>query len=119
MAAPRAVHRRDLLRLRVATGARAMELSCQALHMQYLDLQRRADCHASSIPAHYEEPWLGEPPAVSSERALADLFAELSRQLEGVDVLRVVDAAWIADEALSRELGRLVAAFVARGGRVE
>jgi hypothetical protein len=113
------VHRRDLLRLRVATGARSMDLSCQALHMQYLDLQRRADHDTSATPAYYEEPWLGEPPAVSSARGLAELFAELSRQIEGVDVLRVVDAAWITDDDLSRELDRLVATFVARGGRVE
>lgn len=119
MAAPRAVHRRDLLRLRVGAGARSMELSCQSLHMQYLELQRRADRDLASTLAHYEEPWLGEPPAVASARPIADLFSELARQLEGVEVLRVVDAGWITDGALSRGLEQLIAAFVARGGRVE
>jgi hypothetical protein len=33
--------------------------------------------------------------------------------------LRVVGREWLADEGLNREVERLIAAFVERGGRVE
>lgn len=119
MPAERTVHRRDLLLLRAGSAERCMDLSCQALYMLHIDLMRTQGGGAPVDQAHYEEPWLGEPPSVAASRSLGELFSELSRQLEDVDVLRVIDCTWIADESLTRELKKLVATVVTRGARVE
>ncbi len=118
MPAQRTVRRRDVLLLRTGETSRCMELSCQALYMQYVDLERT---HGAEAPdqASYEEPWLGEPPAVTVPRTLRALFDTLARELEDVDLLRVLDCTWIVDETLTRELKQLVSTVVTRGGRVE
>lgn len=118
MSAARTVHRRDLLLLRPGRAPRHGELSCQVLHLLYLDCLRTSACADVNV-AHYEDPALGEPPSLTAPRQPADVLAELATQLESIDVVRVVDRAWITDENLARGLDRLLASVAARGGRVE
>jgi hypothetical protein len=87
-----AVDRRDFLLMRV-NRTDAVVLSCEQLYMRYVDA--RADG--------------------SSET----LFHALRSDLRGVRKLRLIKRSWLADEDLSRELDRVLAAFRADGGRVE
>ncbi len=109
------MNRRDLLLLRPTPRARVLELPCQRLYMQYLDIRRPNT--QSQIPP--DGHWLGEPEPSYECRSSQDLFDGLARELRGADVLRVVGRAWLADAELTREVDQLVAAFAARGGRVE
>ena len=105
------MNRRDFLFFRTAGTRRIVELSCERLYMRCLDVQ------LPNAPA--DEPWIGEPPRVVSGRTMTALFQDLERDLEGVDVLRLVDMRWLASEDLRRQLEAVLGAFRARGGRVE
>jgi hypothetical protein len=83
--------RRDLLLLRVRAGRHA-ELSCERLYMQFVDAQ--------------------------AEERTARLFTDLSRDLENVATVRVVDRAWLSSAELRSELEAALASFRMRGGRV-
>ena len=110
-----AVTRRDLLLLRATPNARVFELPCERLYMHYLDVARPR-VGPQVAPADY---WLGEPDAHYDAASAQDLFAGLARELDAADVVRVVGREWLADDELKREVERLIAAFVARGGRLE
>ena len=105
------MNRRDFLLFRTAGTRRIVELSCERLYMRCLDAQ---------LPnAPGDEPWLGEPPRVVSGRTVDELFQGLERDLEAVDVLRVVDTRWLASEELRQRLQATLDRFRARGGQVE
>ncbi len=61
------------------------------------------------------------PGRAFDERTTEQLFESLGRDLDGVDLLRVVDPRWLSegDEELQREFDRLLSSFRDRGGRVE
>jgi hypothetical protein len=48
----------------------------------------------------------------------ARLFEALASDLENADVVRLTDAEWLAHDDLNAAVARILAAFVARGGRV-
>ena len=115
--------RRDFLRLKTERGIRTLELSCQRLHMHYLE--RRAACGQSNtddpLDGDFDASEEGEPPTAFEERTTEQLFEHLARDLDGVDLLRVTGHRWLSegDEELRREFNRLLSSFRARGGRVE
>ena len=115
--------RRDFLRLKTERGIRTLELSCQRLHMHYLE--RRATGGQSNTGApldgDFDGSEGGEPPTAFEERTTEQLFERLRRDLDGVDLLRVTGHRWLSegDEELRREFNRLLSSFRARGGRVE
>ena len=111
----RSMNRRDLLLLRATASARVFELPCERLYMRYLDVRRpQAGPQASPL-----DDWPGEPEARHDVPSARDLFDDLARELRAADVVRVVGREWLADEELKREVERLIAAFVERGGRVQ
>jgi hypothetical protein len=61
----------------------------------------------------------GEPPAVLDRRTPDDLFRGIADDLTSADTLRVIGRQWLAGNFLSKPFDDLVAAFIARGGRVE
>jgi hypothetical protein len=83
--------RREFLLLR-ATRDREAELSCERLYMRYVD--------------------------AAVDGTTARLFEALARDLQNADVVRLTDAEWLADDDLNAGVARILAAFVARGGRV-
>ena len=115
--------RRDFLRLKTERGIRTVELSCQRLHMHYLE--RRATGSKSDTGGPLDEDFdaaeEGEPPTAFEERTTEQLFANLEHDLDGADLLRVTGHRWLSegDEELRREFNRLLSWFRARGGRVE
>ena len=115
--------RRDFLRLKTERGIRTVELSCQRLHMHYLE--RRATGSQSDTGGPLDEDFdaveEGEPPTAFEERTTEQLFANLERDLDDADLLRVTGHRWLSegDEELRREFDRLLSWFRARGGRVE
>lgn len=111
---PTPIARRDLLLLRSTPQARVYELPCQRLYMRYVDARRVSN---SAPPADEAGP--GEPDAVIHADGPPAIVAALAAELDGADVLRVCDREWLADPDLRREVERLMAAFTARGGRVE
>lgn len=108
------MNRRDLLLFRTSAGKRVFELACERLYMRYLDTQR-----LSAPAAPLDDHWLGEPDPQYAPPSASDLFDGLRRDLEGADVLRVIDRQWLADPALAREVDALIARFRAAGGVVE
>jgi hypothetical protein len=82
--------------------------------MRYVDAARgRPD------PAPREEAGPGEPETVVEAGGPLALVAALAVELNDADVLRIRDREWLADHGLRREVEALIAAFTARGGRVE
>ncbi|HJN43528.1 MAG: hypothetical protein QGI10_07120 [Vicinamibacterales bacterium] len=110
--------RRDLLLLRTAEHDRVVELSCERLFMRYNDA-RAIGGQLGGAEGAGDAPWDGEPPTDIEERTCEELFQDLDRELRGADVLRVLDRNWLVGEELRQEVDALLAAFRARGGRVE
>jgi len=111
------MNRRDFLLLRTVARSRVAELSCERLYMRQLDI--RLTGRRPEIDFPDGDPSAGEPPAVFGRRTTGQLFDNLERDLEGIDVLRVVDARWLAGNDLRSELEALLGSFRSRGGRVE
>ena len=115
--------RRDFLLLKTQRGVRTVELSCQQLHMQYLERHAtggRPDPGSPPGP-DFDPAEGGEPPTAFDERTTEQLFLNLRRDLEDADVLRVTGHRWLSegDGELLREFDKLAFSFRARGGRVE
>lgn len=108
------MNRRDFLSLKVTRQGRTLELSCQGLYMQSLDVQV---CHAEAADAH--EPWMGEPPTVWATPPADDLWERLEADLRGAQHLRVMESEWLESTSLGRRLLPLLDSFRDRGGRVE
>ena len=111
------MNRRDFLRLKTESGIRTLEVSCQRLHMHCLE----ARVTSGQQGLDFDPAEGGEPPTAFDKPTIVQLFESLGRDLDGVDVLRVVGHRWLSegDEELRREFDTLVASFRARGGRVE
>ncbi len=109
--------RRNFLMLKTERGIRTLEISCQQLYMYYLE--RRVTSGQLDEDFHPAED--GEPPTAFDERTTEQLFESLGRDLDGVDLLRVVGPRWLSegDEELQRGFDGLLSSFRARGGRVE
>jgi hypothetical protein len=108
--------RRDFLLFRRTRHARIIEIPCERVYMHYLDASVTAP-RPSDAPR--DESMLGEPAPELAERTTKDVLETLDTQLKDVDLVRVIDRHWLAADALSREFDEFLAAFVARGGRVE
>jgi hypothetical protein len=120
--------RRDFLLLKAQPGTRTVELSCQQLHLNYLERRvtsgppdTRGQLGKDFDPAEFDPAEEGEPPTAFDERTTKQLFANLERELDGADILRVTGHRWLSegDGELLREFDRVVSSFRARGGRVE
>ncbi|HIF08356.1 MAG TPA: hypothetical protein EYQ64_15885 [Gemmatimonadetes bacterium] len=111
------MNRRDFLRLKTERGVRSVEISCQRLHMYCLE--------SRVTSTQFDQPFDpiedGEPPAAFEKPTTGQLFENLRRDLDGVDVLRVVEYRWLSegDGELQREFEGLLSAVRDRGGRVE
>jgi hypothetical protein len=106
------MNRRDFLFLKREPARRIAELSCERLYMRVVDTQL--------VSAHADDgPGEGEPPAVFDTRTIEQMFADLERDLRGVDLVRVVGAEWLAAPELKGRLESVLRAFRAAGGRVE
>jgi hypothetical protein len=104
--------RRDFLLFRRTRHARIIEIPCERIYMHYLGAPvTEARPQDESMP--------GEPTPAFTERTSQDVLNTLDTQLKDVDVVRVIDRHWLAADALSREFDAFLAAFIARGGRVE
>jgi hypothetical protein len=106
------MNRRDFLLFKPAASRRIAELSCERLYMRVVDTQRE-----SARPG--DEPGDGEPPAVFDVRTTNQVFADLERDLRGVDLVRLVDAEWLVAPELKGRLESVLRAFRVAGGRVE
>lgn len=84
------MRRRDLLLLRPERGATV--LSCEALFMRFLDAE-----NAGTVD---------------------QLFANLSRDLDQVNAVTLVDPVWLSRDDLRARVDAALAAFRARGGRI-
>ena len=109
------MNRRDFLLFRTEQKTRVAEVSCHRLYMRYLDTQARVH---DSDGSRSVETWEGEPPAELAVQSARELFADLDRQLQTVDVVRVLDAEWLAADGFRREFEDVISAFQDRGGRV-
>lgn len=117
------MNRRDFLLLRAEprgsdTMPRVVELSCERLYMRWLDTQATGGQPDELADSAERSLWGGEPPARFAERTPQHLFEQLDRELQTVEVLRVVDSQWLVGH-LRRDFDNLMASFRARGGRVE
>jgi len=109
-----AVNRREFLLFKRVRGRRVAELSCERLFMRVVDSQMVRGSNVGS-----DDPPAGEPPRVVDEITTHELFADLERELRGVDAVRVVDAAWLTSAELRQRLDSVLDEFRASGGRVD
>ena len=107
------MNRREFLLFKKVRGQRVAELSCERLFMRVVDSQLMRGSNVDS-----DDPWAGEPPRVVDEITTHEVFADLERELRGVDVVRVIDAAWLTSAALRQRLDSVLDGFRAGGGRV-
>jgi len=111
------MNRRDFLFLRRTPRGRTLELSCRALYMRTLDVEAPTKQSESTVFDH--EPWMGEPPADFEKPSGANWLQQIEIELRDVDVLKLLDEEWLEPTGISVQLQPLIAAFRARGGRVE
>ena len=111
------MNRRNFLMLKTERGIRTLELSCQRLHMYCLEMR----VTSGQQDEDFDPTQDGEPPTAFDERTTEQLFESLGRDLDGVDLLRVVEHRWLSegDEELQTGFDGLLSSFRARGGRVE
>lgn len=112
------MNRRDFLFLRGTPSGRVLELSCRSLYMRHLDSELLARSERQSSELDYE-PGMGEPPTLFAGVADAALLRQVEDGLKHVDVVRVREGEWLASTWLGDRIEPLLAAFRARGGRVE
>ena len=105
--------RRDFLRLRRTEAGKQLELSCRALYM------RCADATIEPEPVPEWEPWMGEPPLVIERRSVDEILSTLEQELSGVQTLCLLDPEWLDNLAQADRVRGVIAAFTARGGRVD
>ncbi len=86
------INRRDFLRLPRRALARRLEIRGEPFLMRFLDAK-----------------------ANGTE---AEVFARLEADLREVDELCIVDITWLRHDDIGPELGRVLNAFRARGGKV-
>ena len=86
------MNRRDFLAFKMDHENHGAELSCEQLYMRYLD---------STVDGTTEQ-----------------FFQKIEQTLSGVRVLHLTERSWLACEEL-KPMESLIAAFRARGGRVE
>jgi len=110
------MNRRDFLFFKREPARRIAELSCEQLYMRVVDTQLVS---ARTGDLSGVEPFEGEPPAVFETRTTEQVFADLERDLRGVDLVRVVGAEWLASPDLKGRLESVLTAFRAAGGRIE
>jgi hypothetical protein len=85
------VNRRDFLLVR--TEGRTTVLSCEALFMRFLDAQ--------------------------NDGTTDQLFANLTRDLDQVTSVKLVDRSWLSRDDLRARVDDVLGAFQRRGGRIE
>ena len=107
------MNRREFLSFGSRDRQRIVELSCECLYMQYLDVQLTWGPQEGATPAE-QQVWGGEPTAVFESRSVEQLFGEIERDLEQADVLRISEPEWLATEPLCQAVEALIAAFRAR-----
>jgi hypothetical protein len=111
------MNRRDFLFLRRTPRERVLELSCQALYLRTLEGDAPTTQSEGTVFTH--EPWMGEPPADFDKPAADDWLCQIENQLKDVDVLKLIDDEWLKATTISDQIEPLIAAFRARGGRVD
>lgn len=92
---------------------RTVEMSCERLHMSYLDLQA-----ASDPPPSPDGPSFAEPPATLPHRHVDDWLRDLESQLADVDVIRVVGEEWLRPDDLRAHVAALLDRLAKRGVRI-
>jgi hypothetical protein len=113
------MNRRDFLRLGTRGKERVLELSCERLHMRWVDARVTATTAAGGGARDDVAVWEGEPPLDVAVPTADQLLTELDEGLAGVRVLRVAGLEWLAETDFGREVQDRLDAFRRRGGRVE
>src|SRR5215475_11172045 len=111
------MNRRDFLFLRPTPRGRTLELSCRALYMRTLDAHAPTSQPEGAVFEH--ESWMGEPPADFQKSDADDWLRQVDAQLREVDILKLLDQEWLTPTGIDEQLEPVLAAFRARGGRIE
>jgi hypothetical protein len=111
------MNRRDFLFLRRTPRGRTLELSCHDLYIRTLNANAPTTPSKEDIYEH--EPWMGEPPADFQKSEGDDWLQQVEAQLRDVEILKLVDQEWLTPTGIHEQLGPVLNAFRARGGRIE
>ena len=92
------MNRRDFLCLRTERSRRVAHLSCERLYMHYQHATLTTD--GPGVKTHGDTPPLlelgdDEPPAVLTPRSTRQLLADIGRDVESADAVRVIDTSWL------------------------
>jgi hypothetical protein len=109
------VHRRDFLLLRRPSSPRIVELSCERLHMAYVDVQMAAT-EPDERPGDFS---FAEPAAIRPQRDVDEWLRDLEAELGDADVVKVAGDEWLRPDALRAAIEAMLERLVQRGVRVE
>jgi hypothetical protein len=113
------MNRRDFLLFRTEGRIRVVELSCQKLFVNYLDLcSGIAQAAPEAGTLDDSDWWAGEPPLQIESAAPDDFFRQVQADVMDADQLRVVDMEWVAQGEFRIRVETLLAAFRATGGEI-
>jgi len=114
------MNRRDFLLFRTRKKERIVELSCERLYMQHLDIAAgaaRASAHAQPLEAPFWSE--GEPPLLIDQPTSEEFFQDLQCELLNADVVRIRDSHWLVGEEIRRSLDDVLAVVRAAGRPIE
>ena len=100
------MNRRDFLRFKTEHGIRTLELSCQRLHLHYVERRvtgGRLDTD-DPLDQDFDPTEDGEPPTAFEERTTEQLFEHLERDLDGEQLRARLES--LMKPAERRRLGR-------------
>jgi hypothetical protein len=112
--------RRAFFRMTLRGRERVLELSCERLHVRWVDAEARSGVPGSgALGGRGAGAVDGEPPLDVRVPTRVQLMAELEKGLTEVDVLKVTGREWLEAGEFGREVASRIQAFGRRGGRVE
>ena len=122
------MNRREFLAFRVTRSGTTLELSCEALYMQFVDARSgggeipmpmaEADAAADVSQDASQDVWQGELTTMLARPSADELLARLERDLAAAQRLRILQAEWLGSTELGARLAPIFTAFRARGGEL-
>lgn len=103
-----------------SNGKEVIELSCETLYMQFMDIETAGSIFEEETKSINENSWLSdEPPVQLTINSTDDFFDDLQAQLSGCKKLRLLDSSWIVVGKFKEKIEYLLYVYETSGGEIE
>jgi len=114
------MNRRDFIFLKNSDKGKVLELSCESLYMQFLDIQTADRVYEDGADTTDPSSCLSsELPTQLTTHKVECFFGDLHAQLRNCSNLRLLDPGWIVAGDFGNKIEVLLRAYKASGGIVE